>query len=1053
MKIPRRDFLKSAGTAALAAATTENPLFAEPFNERMNDSRKLRVIVYWEQGFPAAEGCPVSRELLDAALSDCEVSFLGASDAAAPLSAGACDALINPFGSAFPKRNFEQFSNYLREGGNWVNIGGMPLSLPVSREGMEWRTEQRQTAFHKKIGITQMFPVAGKAVASWSPNGAIEETDGLENAFTAAEIYELYARFTVTKDFPHEDGSAGARDAILRPLLWGLDAEKRKIAAPFILIDRMQGDFAGGRWALANFRGTIGAKAIRLLVEWAAAGAMELVTRPSFACFREAERPSFTIQFRRPKGEVEKMEAERCEIRIMNPEGKQVESRQVQLSGYGTLATGYHTLAGKGALAPGLYRAETRLHASHPATGAHVAMRHETGFWMRDERLLEQGKSLVAGADYLERDNKTYPVTGTTYMTSDVHRKFLFEPNPLLWDADFAAMKEAGVNMIRTGIWTGWKSAMLDPGAVEEPVLRALDAFLLTAHKYDIPVIFTFFAFLPESWGGVNAYLDPRSRSAQKEFILSFVHRCRNAPGVVWDLINEPSFCNPKYLWQCRPNYDRFEQGAWEAWLRRRYGALQGWNARLQEMYRCLPGEETNLPPLEEFADANIFNDSRPIRVIDYRLFAQECFAGWAREMAETIRKNGRAGQLVTVGQDEGGTYEGPSPLLHAGALDFTCLHNWWMNDSLLWDNLVTKAPGKPNLVEETGVMFNEKMDGSAWRSEEEARDLLERKLAVSFAGRGAGFIEWIWNTNPYMMSDNEAAIGLHRIDGTAKPELEPLRRFAAFYAARSGGMTGLAEPECAMVIPHSLMFSTRNFATESTRRAVRAMHAHCRSAMSAISEHRIGELRTRPKLLLLPAPRILTQSAWEALLALVEQGSTLLVTGPVDADEHWLPVPRIGALGVDHRIRPVAQEEFLAIDGSTYRLSYRDNKIQRVEKGVETGTGTSGGDSSIPSIRILPCSKGRILWSPLPVELAESIDPLAALYRFALVQAGVAPTFTAEPPDPSILILPLHYEKMSIYTFISENDKETGVKVVDARSGKVLEVVVPAGRTVVREV
>jgi len=43
---------------------------------------------------------------------------------------------------------------------------------------------------------------------------------------------------------------------------------------------------------------------------------------------------------------------------------------------------------------------------------------------------------------------------------------------------------------------------MPQPGKVDEAVLRAFDAFLLTAHQYDIPVIFTFFAFLPETWGG-----------------------------------------------------------------------------------------------------------------------------------------------------------------------------------------------------------------------------------------------------------------------------------------------------------------------------------------------------------------------------------------------------------------------------------------------------------------------------------------------------------------------------------------------------------------------
>ncbi len=137
-----------------------------------------------------------------------------------------------------------------------------------------------------------------------------------------------------------------------------------------------------------------------------------------------------------------------------------------------------------------------------------------------------RGKPFTVDKHFFYRDGKVFPVTGTTYMASDMHRRFLLDPNPVVWDNDFREMKEAGVNMIRTGIWTGWKKYMTEAGKMNEAVLRAFDAFLLTAHKYDIPVIFTFFAFLPETWGGENAYLDPRSIKAQQQFISAFTARC-----------------------------------------------------------------------------------------------------------------------------------------------------------------------------------------------------------------------------------------------------------------------------------------------------------------------------------------------------------------------------------------------------------------------------------------------------------------------------------------------------------------------------------------------
>jgi beta-glucosidase/6-phospho-beta-glucosidase/beta-galactosidase len=38
---------------------------------------------------------------------------------------------------------------------------------------------------------------------------------------------------------------------------------------------------------------------------------------------------------------------------------------------------------------------------------------------------------------------------------------------------------------------------------------------------------------------------------------------------------------------------------------------------------------------------------------------------------------------------------------------------------------------------------------------------LLERKLALALGANAAGFIQWIWNTNCYMASGNEASFGL----------------------------------------------------------------------------------------------------------------------------------------------------------------------------------------------------------------------------------------------------------------------------------------------------
>ncbi len=1031
MNFNRRSFIKTAGTAAAAGLI---PLQSISSLLQSGDKKVFKpvVVILNEPGFPSGELSLPSNDILQSVLSDFDVRFLNLKELKEQLKPSSVDLYLHVYGSYFPKEAWGTLIKYLKGGGNWVHLGGVPFSIPVIRSESQWRKEIVQTAYHKKLGFTQAFPV---------------ETQGLEvkglgkEAIKTDQVYELYCRFTETRDFPNEDGPAGARDANLRALCYCISKEGKNLAAPLIQIDRMQGDYSGGRWILANFKGTIAPAMIRILVERAVHGAGEITVRSSFACYHPGEIPSLTVQCRRPKGNVVKRFHEECEVEIFNEKQKRIERTVLQLHGDDTVATGYWTTKVT-SYSPGLYSVKVKQRCVVPGTEFSEELTHVTGFWVYNKKLMESGKPFTVDETYLLQEGKPYPVTGTTYMGSDVHRKFLFEPNPYLWNKDFATMDAAGINMVRTGIWTAWKNYMLDVGAPGEVALRSVDAFILTAKKYNIPVIFTFFAFLPETWGGENPYLDPRSINAQKEFITAFAQRYKNVPDIIWDFINEPSFCNPQQLWSCRPNYDRYEAEAWRNWLKKRYPAASDEEraTKLQEIYRTTADDALGLPSLEEFGNANIFNEQRPVKVVDYRLFAQDMFREWTQEMTKAIRSNGNPHQLITVGQDEGGTSERPSPQFFSDAVDFTCLHNWWYNDDLLWDAVMTKAPGKPNLVEETGVMFYEKVNGSAWRTEQEVANLLERKLAFSLGAGGAGFIEWIWNTNPYMKSDNEAAIGLHRIDGTAKPELKPVSEYARFIAHHKHLMIGRVDEEVVMVIPHSQIFSTRNFGTEATQKCVRTIAYHCRVPLRAVSEYRLSGLKNPPRLLVVPSPRVLTEEAWVALLSLAEKGSTVLLTGAIDADEHWMPAERSKQIGFPATTVPIVEEEFLSVGRNDFKVSFRGDKLQRLEKAVIA----QSGDSLVTK----PHGKGTILWCPLPVELSDGVTASVLVYRHALQVAGVESIVGYKNDDLSVLIIPTIYSDTMLYTCISESVRDTEFDLYQQESKTWIRIRVPAQQT-----
>ncbi|HXC69074.1 MAG TPA: beta-galactosidase, partial [Pyrinomonadaceae bacterium] len=878
-----------------------------------------------------------------------------------------------------------------------------------------------QATYHKALGITHSFPVQTSGITSYEGD--------LKSGFKAQEIYELYVRLSSTNNEPDEAGSDGPHEGVVHSLVLGMNRDRRPIAAPVIQLDRLLADFAGGRWVFANFTGTLDVQALRLLAETASLGGTHFEVRPNFACYRQDETPSFSVGVRRPKGDLYKRNVGDYNIEVRNEAGALVH----KLPSNAGEAHWPDTLR----LAPGFYTVS----ASTTLNGHELA--HSNGFWIYDQALNSRGKPLAVDKHFFYRDGKVFPVTGTTYMASDVHRRFLFDPNPFVWDKDFREMKAAGVNMVRTGIWTGWKKYMSADGKMNETVLRAFDAFLLTAHKYDIPVIFTFFAFLPETWGGENAYLDPRSIKAQQQFISAFTQRCAHIDDVIWDLINEPSFGSYKYIWSCRPNYDAHERAAWKQWLRDRYPAPTDEEhvSRLQQLWRTTSDDLLDLPKIQDFENVNLIDERRPLKSLDYRLFAQDMFIRWVRQMTVAIRSNGNAKQLITVGQDENGLGDSPNMQFFSREIDFTSLHNWWNNDDLLWDSVLGKTPSKMSLMEETGVMFYERSDGGgSWRSEEEVSRLLERKMALSFAADGAGFIEWVWNTNPYMNSTNEVGIGFHRVDGSAKPELEPFLNIAKFMAQHGHRLQGRVSEPVAMVIPHSQMFTPRSFAQEATRKCVRAMYYHCGVPMQAVSEYTLAEYAGKAKLIVVPSPRVLTERCWETLLSEIRGGGTVAISGPIDEDDHWLPVERSNLFGAKARTLPIAETEAITIGAREYVVRYDGEKMQRIEKAVIA--------RSPVRVIVQPYGLGRVVWSPLPLEVGDSMTAIAAFYRLALSLARVAPVFTATPTTPAVLILPLVFRDVVLYTFISEIDRDVRLTVTHLETRERFNVVVPATRT-----
>ena len=1025
------------------------------------------IAIFWEPGFPAIQDCGVTQDIINQTLGDVASRFLNERELIEQLNVTRFDLLITPYGSAFPKLGWGEILKFLSAGGNWLNLGGVPLTRPVVRSGSEWIAEPHQTTYHKVLGITHSFPVKMSSIVKYEAAQDLKSRSDVEKGFKAQEIYELYVRLSSSSNEPDEAGSDGPHEGVVQPLLLGMNLDRRPLAAPVIQIDRLLADFAGGRWIFANFTGSLDAKAVAALAYRASQGASRFTVKSEFASYKPGEFPKLSVQLTRPKGQLDQLAPNNCRVEIKNSADQTVARLGLSLTIDKNSASSSAQLPENKKLEAGLYKVDARVTLNSIADLSTLELKHTSGFWIYDPEQVRKGglppqqeergqaplpdlpgsrgKPLTVDKHFFHRNGQPFPVTGATYMASDVHRRFLFEPNPIVWDNDFREMKEAGVNMVRTGIWTAWKKYMSEPFVHNEVTLRAFDAFLLTANKYDIPVIFTFFAFLPETWRGENAYLDPRSVRAQQVFITSFTRRCRAIKDVIWDFINEPSFCSPKYLWSCRPNYDAFEKAAWKKWLRDRYPAKtdEEHAAQLRQLWRTNADDVTDLPKLQDFESVHLIDDRSPLKTLDYRLFAQDMFIHWVRQMSlPVISQVDPPVQLMTVGQDEAGLGDSPNIQFFAPQVDFTSLHNWWANDDLVWDSVLGKTPSKMSLMEETGVMFYERSDGGApWRGEEEVSRLLERKMALSFAADGGGFIEWIWNTNPYMNSTNEVGIGFHRVDGTAKPELEPFLKIAKFMREHGQLLKERAPERVAMVIPHSQMFSPRSFAYDATRRCVRAMYYHCGVPVQAVSEYTLAEYSRQAKLILVPSPRVLTRECWEALLDEARNGATVAISGPIDADEYWLPVERSKLFERGAELVSVAQTEAITIDGKEHLTRFDGEEMQRIEKAVVQAQGP---------VKPLTHSigAGKIVWSPIPLELGDSWSAVVAFYKLALAEANIEPIFTASPLTPAVLILPAVFRDVVLYTLVSESDRDTEMEVTHLETKTRFTASVLAGRT-----
>jgi hypothetical protein len=985
------------------------------------------VVVWSEPGLPSADTASASSTQL-AQIFD-GARFVAAHELPAALSDTNTRLLVLPQGSVIPEAAFSAISDFLHRGGNLLVLGGRPFTRAAYRDASGWHLREYSTRFSRALQIDQYRSTPGSDGAVFTPNPDIPIT--LPH-FSWNQAFSPTIRLS-TSDIYNRGGSAGTLDIRLDALVWGV-SDGRRMSAPLLQIDNYSSGFDGGRWIFLCadltpdfYSSPDSTNLLRTLARQALQGALQFSVRPVLALYLP--------------GEPIELES------IVHFANKPTAPVTIKVSTYaegepsGKLAATISVPASESTVLPppprkGLQFIEARLFE-----GDALRAIYHSAFWIRDEAFLRSGPKLGVNSDYFTIDGKPLAVVGTTYMSSEVQRLYFDHPNVYVWNRDLDLIHSAGLNMIRTGWWTGWDKLCDETGRPYDRTLRTLEAYLMTARKYNLPVQFNFFAFLPDVLGGVNPYLDGEAVRRQQNLVRSIAARFHDVPFLAWDLINEPSFS--KQLWRMRPNYDPVELAAWNDWLSQkcpdRAALAAAWNVPPETVAGTI-----SLPTEQEFAPRGMYDGINSLRMYDYVLFAQEKFADWVRGMRDAIRAVG-SNAPISVGQDEGGYLDRLNPAFFASDVDFTTNHSWWQNDYLLWDSLVAKQPGKAMLIQETGLQRELTLDEIARRTPEEEAMLFERKLALSFVG-GSGAIEWLWNANSYMTESNETPIGALHADGTEKPEATVLRDMAKFSAVASPYLVNPQQPPIAVVTSQAAQFSVQaDLQIAAQQNAVRVLGYDLHHPCYIITANQIDKLGS-PKLVILPSPQALRESTWQALLTYVRNGGNLLVTGPVSRDEHWHVVDRYSPLGIKATTKPltfhdarITENIGLSAQAQMIFLSFNQQDQQLLEY-------LHFADNL--SLRDFPVGQGHLFWCAYPIELSDSSRAAAAVYQQVVERANILPAWDGSLLlGDALLINPINLQNAVLYIFENESDQEDSLNLRDPITGAQFPVRVPAGR------
>ena len=214
-------------------------------------------------------------------------------------------SLINPYGKNFPFVHWNSFLTFLENGGNWMNIGGKPLRMPLSTHSLDIN---ERNSYHRELGIYHYPLIKASRFESYKANPRFPDLDKVSKNLPFADIHEIYYTLVNETDRTKLDvftNPTGETDYLIMAHGEG----NRPLAAAAFLWDHLWGRFNGSRWILINWNMNAELWAsknfimlLQALAKKLRQGAGIVKIRPVFASYYPHERPTLKIYARNAGG-------------------------------------------------------------------------------------------------------------------------------------------------------------------------------------------------------------------------------------------------------------------------------------------------------------------------------------------------------------------------------------------------------------------------------------------------------------------------------------------------------------------------------------------------------------------------------------------------------------------------------------------------------------------------------------------------------------------------------------------------------------------------------